>query len=308
VSERLYGEARPEGGSNERPGAPLYSPAVVKRILEERGLRPSKALGQNFLVDGNTVARILRAADVRPGDFVIEIGPGLGALTQGLAARGASVVAVEKDGDLVDVLGELFAGVPSVKVVHADALEVDFARLLPDPKPERVKILGNLPYYITSPLLIALVDAGLEWERLVVMIQKEVGDRLKAKPGTKAYGSLTVGVAWRASVESAGKVPPTVFYPAPAVESEVLVLRPRRIDVGDPAVFREVVKAAFGMRRKTLRNALKGLAVPAGDISSFLTACGVDPDRRGETLSVEEFARLSRALSERCVCYNRDLR
>ena len=313
MTELPGGEGAPGDGSGDRTSerqaaAPLYSPAVVKRILEGRGLRPSKALGQNFLVDGNIVARILRAADVQPEDWVIEIGPGLGALTQGLAARGANVVAVEKDGDLVDVLRGLFAGEPAVRIVHADALEVDFARLLPSSKPERVKIVGNLPYYITSPLLLTLVESGLEWERLVVMIQKEVGDRLKARPGTKAYGSLTVGVAWRATVESAGRVPPTVFYPAPSVESEVLVLRPRRLDVGDPALFRELVKAAFGMRRKTLRNALKGLDVPAGDVAVALEACGIDPDRRGETLSVDEFAKLGRALSERCVCYNRDLR
>lgn len=289
-------------------GGPLYSPAAVKRILSAYGLRPNKALGQNFLVDKNTVDRIMRAVDVRPGDWVIEIGPGLGALTQELASSQGNVVAVEKDGELVRVLTDLFAGRPNVRFVHADALDVDVRALLPTPTPERVKIVGNLPYYVTSPLLIALLDTGLPAERIVVMIQREVADRLKARPGTKAYGSLTVGVSWRAAVESVGRVPPTVFYPAPSVDSEVLLLRPRErpLEVGDPALFRRVVKAAFGMRRKTLRNALKSLDFAHPDLAAALAEAGVDPERRGETLSLEEFGRLSLALSERCVCYNQD--
>ncbi len=285
---------------------PLHSPAHIKRILAEYGLRPNKALGQNFLVDGNTVERIARAVDIRPGEWVIEIGPGLGALTQALVSRGARVVAVEKDGKLVKVLEDLFSGCPNVRFIHADALEVDFGELVPVPDLERVKIVGNLPYYVTSPLLIALLDAPLQTERLVVMIQKEVADRLRASPGSKAYGALTVGALWRASVESVGRVPPTVFYPAPSVDSETLLLRPRKgwIDVGNPELFRELVKAAFGMRRKTLKNALKSLDIEQELVQGAMQAAGIDPERRGETLAVEEFARLSQALSERCVCYN----
>ena len=299
-------------GRGDRPAvsartAPLHSPAVVRRLLDERGLRPRKSLGQNFLVDGNIVERIARAVDPHPGEWIIEIGPGLGALTQALALRGARLIAVEKDGNLAGLLAELFAEFPDVRIVHADALEVDLGSLLPEPDSETVKIAGNLPYYITSPLLMALLDAPLRIERLVVMVQKEVADRLRAKPGTKAYGALTVAVARRATIESAGRVPPTVFYPAPAVESETLVLkmRGRPLDAGDPAVFRELVKAAFGMRRKTLRNALKSLDLPPGELEKALAKAGIDPGRRGETLSVEEFSGLSRALSESCVCYNR---
>lgn len=283
----------------------LYSPAVIQRLLREYGLRPSKALGQNFLADQNTLRRIVRAAAIRPGDPVLEIGPGLGSLTQALVEAGARVVAVEKDAGLARVLGDLFGDHPGVRIVHGDALKLDLAGLVHEwmaatngaCEPAGCKVVANLPYYITSPLLMRILESGLPLERAVVMIQKEVAERLTAAPGSKEYGALTVGVALRARVELAGSVPPTVFVPAPTVSSEIVVLTPRPERAGvDEQFFAALVKAAFGQRRKRLRNALKTLGLSVAVIDAALAEAGLDGERRGETLSVEEFAALSQAV------------
>lgn len=281
----------------------LYRPAVVRRLLSEHGLRPSKALGQHFLADGNTIQRIVDIAQVRPGDRIVEIGPGLGALTQGLLDQGAYVAAIEKDAGLFRVLSELFSGHPRLVLLHADALRVDPSGVFPGEWPSGTprKVVANLPYYITSQLLMHILESAPPFEQVVVMVQREVAQRLVAPPGSKEYGALTVGVAFRAEVELAAKIPPTVFIPPPAVASEVVVLRPRPCpyDVGDPACFHRVVRAAFGKRRKTLANALKELGLSAREAALALEACGIDPARRGETLTLAEFASLSGALSRR---------
>lgn len=281
----------------------LYRPAVIRRLLTEYGLRPSKGLGQNFLADGNTVQRITEIADVGPGDRIVEIGPGLGALTEGLLDRGAYVVAIEKDAGLVRVLRDLFKDHPRFLLLHADALDVDLAALFPGEWPADTprKVVANLPYYITSQLLIHILESTPPFERAVVMIQREVADRLVAAPGSKAYGALTVGVAFRAEVQLAARVPPTVFFPPPTVASEVVLLKPRPFpfDVGDPERFFRVVRAAFGKRRKTLANALKELGLGADEVALALSESGIDGNRRGETLTLAEFASLSGALSRR---------
>lgn len=281
----------------------LYRPAVIRRLLREHGLRPSKGLGQNFLADGNTVQRILEIAEVRPGDRIVEIGPGLGALTQGLLERGAYVVAIEKDAGLFRVLSELFEGHPRLRLLHADALDVDLVALFPGEWPAEAprKVVANLPYYITSQLLLHILEAASPFERAVVMVQREVAERLVAPAGSKAYGALTVSVAYRADVTLAARVPATVFIPSPTVASEVVLLRPRPCpyDVGDPACFFQVVRAAFGKRRKTLANALKELGFENGRVALALSECGIDGSRRGETLTLAEFAALSAALSRR---------
>lgn len=282
----------------------LYSPAVIQGLLKAHGLRPNKALGQNFLADLNTIKRIIRAAEIAPGDVALEIGPGLGSLTQGLLEAGAGVIAIEKDAGLVRVLRELFASHPEVEIVHGDALKTDLADLVhrytasssPGVSPGSVKVVANLPYYITSPLLLHLLESDLAFERAVVMIQKEVAQRLIARPGTKDYGALTVAVQYRAEVELAGSVPPTVFVPAPAVTSEIVVLRPLRQRLAVGSSFFALVKAAFVQRRKTLRNALRGLGLDAGAVEATLKEAGISGERRGETLSVAEFAKLSQAV------------
>jgi len=260
-------------------------------------------MGQHFLADGNTVQRIVEIADVGPGDRIVEIGPGLGALTQGLLERGAYVAAIEKDAGLVRVLTELFSGHPRLVLLHADALRVDPAGVFPGEWPAGTprKVVANLPYYITSQLLLRILESNPPFERAVVMVQREVAQRLVAPPGSKEYGALTVSVAYRAHVELAAKIPPTVFIPPPSVASEVVVLKPRPCpyDVGDPGCFLRVVRAAFGKRRKTLANALKELGLGAGEVARALEDCGIDPARRGETLTLAEFASLSGALSRR---------
>jgi len=292
----------------------LYSPAVIQRLLKDYGLRPNKALGQNFLADRNTVQRIVRAAAVGPGDLILEIGPGLGSLTQGLLEAGARVIAVEKDAGLARALSDLFQAHPGVTIVHGDALKVDFADLVREHgpalansvpgqpmgagAPSSFKIVANLPYYITSPLLLRILETDPALERAVVMIQREVAERLVAAPGSKEYGALAVAVRFRAHVELAGVVPPTVFVPMPSVSSEIVVMTPRsdRPHVGPR--FSALVKAAFGQRRKTLRNALKALGLSSAQIDAALAKAGLDGERRGETLSVEEFAILSTAVDD----------
>lgn len=280
------------------PIEPLYRPAVIKRLLESYGLAPKKAWGQNFLADGNTVSRIVQAVDVRPGETVIEIGPGLGALTQGLLQAGASVIAIEKDRGLAAVLQDLFADQP-LTVVVGDALQIQLADLVQDSGP--CKVAANLPYYITSPLLMHILESGLPFERIVVMVQKEVAERLVARPGTEAYGALTVAVQYRAEPKMIGTVSPNVFFPPPTVQSEIVLLTPheKRLDVGDEATFNQVVKAAFGQRRKTIKNALSTLKLPPGRIEQVLNDLGIDPRRRGETFSIQEFSLISLSLSQR---------
>lgn len=281
----------------------LYRPAVIRRLLKEYGLRPSKGLGQNFLADGNTLQRIVAIAEVRPGDRIVEIGPGLGALTQGLLEQGAFVAAIEKDAGLFRALSDVFRGHPRLTLLHGDALDVDLGALFPGEWQEKAprKVVANLPYYITSPLLMHILESEPPFERAVVMVQREVAERLVAAPGSKEYGALTVGVAYRAEVQLAARVPPTVFVPPPAVASEVVLLRPRPapFDVGDPECFFRVVKAAFGKRRKTLVNALKELHLEPGEVARALRESGIDGGRRGETLTLAEFASLSGALSRR---------
>lgn len=275
----------------------LYRPAVVKRLLSDYGLRPRKSLGQNFLVDGNIVDKIVEALAAGPADAVIEIGPGLGAVTEALLQAGAEVVAIEKDRGLAGVLRDTFADCDNFTLLEADALAVDFASLFDVGRP--VKVAGNLPYYITTPLLMKVLESEFSLARAVVMVQKEVGDRLRAAPGSKSYGALTVGVEYRARVSTVQRVSPTVFYPPPSISSEIICLDPLadRPDVGREDLFFAVVKAAFGKRRKTLKNALKDLDVPIDKVTQALEKSAISSGRRGETLSLAEFADLCRVLS-----------
>jgi len=281
----------------------LATPSGVAAVLARRGLAPRKGLGQNFLVDRHIVAKILGAARLAPADTVLEIGPGLGVLTWELAERARSVIAVELDAGLVRWLTELFADKPHVRLVHADALEADLGGLLSAHPPGpggSAKVLANLPYYITSPLLMRLLEENLPISLAVVMVQKEVARRLTAPPGTKDYGALSVAVQLRADVEIVAPVPPGVFFPPPEVESAVVRLTVRPLPAGAPSgtFISAVVRAAFAQRRKTLRNALQtGASLwPKEAVPAALAEAGIDGSRRGETLSVQEFVRLAGAL------------
>jgi 16S rRNA (adenine1518-N6/adenine1519-N6)-dimethyltransferase len=270
--------------------------AEILAMLERHGLATRKALGQNFLVDDRVLDDIARAAlrDGPPG--VIEIGPGPGTLTDRLAAAGVPLVAIEKDRGLVPVLASRFADRPHVRIVEGDALEVDFGALLPGVA--RPAIVGNLPYYISSPLLVALVAQRRHLGPTTLMLQREVVDRLIARPGSKAYGSLSVMLQVHADLERVRLVSPAAFLPRPRVDSAVLSIRwleSPRVALGPEDHFERVVRAAFSQRRKTLRNAL-GSRFAAAEVEAAGARTSLDLGRRAETLALDEFAALAGAL------------
>lgn len=282
----------------------MLRPCIAKRevtlhILKSFGLHMSKKLGQNFLIDEQVVAEIVAAAQVTPGDTVLEIGPGIGTLTQGLAEAGpAKVVAVELDRRLIDVLTKTLEGYENVKVVHGDILKIDIAREV-DGAP--YKVVANLPYYITTPIIMTLLEKRLPIERLVTMVQKEVAQRMVAKPGGKDYGALSVAVQYYTEPEILFVVPPTSFIPSPSVDSAVICCKVREqppVQIRSEKTFFQVVKAAFAQRRKTLSNALKAGGVTPDILPAVLEKAGIDGIRRGETLSLTEFAALADAWDE----------
>jgi 16S rRNA (adenine1518-N6/adenine1519-N6)-dimethyltransferase len=260
--------------------------------------RPRKALGQNFLSDQNIVRKILAAADVGPSDHVLEVGPGRGALTEQLAARVGRLVAVEFDRDLAALLRERFTGMDQVMIHEQDVLKVDFEELLGS---ERYKVVANLPYNISTPVLFRFLDERQRFSKLVVMLQKEVGERLSAPPDCSDYGILTVLFRQWFKVKREFLVAPGCFFPPPKVDSVVISLVPlnvSRVEVGDQFIFERLVKASFAMRRKTLWNCLKNSKLADAELfEQVLSSCSIDGRRRGETLDIDEFALLSRTLS-----------
>jgi 16S rRNA (adenine1518-N6/adenine1519-N6)-dimethyltransferase len=260
-------------------------------LLDRHELRPSRALGQNFVVDPNTVRRIARLASVAPGEHVVEIGAGLGSLTLALVEAGAQVTAVELDRHLLPVLEEVLGDIePQPRVVHGDALGLDWSTLLRDA--ERWKLVANLPYNVATPLVLDVLDGVPAVDWMLVMVQREVGERLAGQPGTSAYGIPSVKVAYWADAEVVGRVGPNVFLPKPKVES-VLVRIVRRAAPATTADYERLftlVRAGFGQRRKMLRRALSGLV----DADDFARA-GVAPEARAEQLSVVEWGRLAGA-------------
>jgi 16S rRNA (adenine1518-N6/adenine1519-N6)-dimethyltransferase len=267
-----------------------HSRRQILDLLDRHGLRPSRALGQNFVADANTVRRIARLAGVAAGDHVVEIGAGLGSLTLALAETGASVTAVELDRHLLPVLEEAVHGT-GVEVVAGDAMALDWSAVLAA-APEWV-LVANLPYNVATPLVCDLLDAVPAIRRMLVMVQLEVAERLAATPGDKAYGIPSVKVWYWATARVVGKVGPDVFVPRPRVESALveIVRRPAgpAVDADADQLF-ALVRAGFGQRRKMLRGALSGLV----DAAAF-TAAGVDPTARAEQLDLEAWGRLTRA-------------
>ncbi len=281
----------------------LYSPAVIKEVMAKHNISFHKSLGQNFLIDGNMVRAIADAADLSPSDLVVEIGPGIGTLTQELAERAGRVAAVELDRGLLPVLAETLQAYPNVQVVSGDALQVDFNDLVLSSGwiGTEFKIIGNLPYYITTPLIMHVLEQGFNFSVFVLMVQKEVAQRIVAAPGTKDYGVLSLAVQYYTVPELALKVPRTVFMPRPEVDSAVLKLVRRRVpavQVVDEVMLFKIIRAAFGQRRKTLLNALTNACLCSSkeELSTVCAAVGIDPGRRGETLSMEEFGALADAL------------
>lgn len=275
----------------------IASREVTTHILKAFGLRMSKKLGQNFLIDARIVQGIVDAAEIKLGDRVLEIGPGIGTLTQGLAEAGAEVTAVELDKKLPAVLKETLKAYDNVTIVPGDILKVNIPEIMGEGP---FKVAANLPYYITTPILMTLLERRLPITHMVTMVQKEVAERMTAKPGSRIYGALSVAVQYYTEPEIVLDVPPRSFIPAPEVMSVVVSCRVRRkpaVDVQDEKLFFRVVKAAFGQRRKTLANALRGAGFPKEQVRDALESAGIDPIRRGETLTLAEFGQLADAFA-----------
>lgn len=276
----------------------IASPQVTNHILHRFKLRADKKLGQNFLIDETVVRRIVEAAELTPEDTVLEVGPGIGTLTQGLAESGADVVAVELDKRLLPVLDVTLEGYDNVRIVNGDILQVDIMEQVQKPD---FKCCANLPYYITTPIIFAILEKRLPMERLVVMVQKEVAERMAAKPGSKDYGALSVAIQYFTEPEIAFIVPPSSFIPAPSVDSAVIVCKRRStppVEVCDENLFFRVVKAAFSLRRKMLSNSLKNMGIKGEQVNKWLELAGVNGKRRAETLSLEDFAALTNTFAQ----------
>ena len=273
----------------------IASPEVVHYICKRFDIKMSKKLGQNFLIKRGIVDEIVHAAELTPGEPVLEVGPGIGTLTQGLAQRGADVTAIELDRRLLEVLDTTLASYDNVRIVHGDVLKLDVPTIM-NHKP--FKVVANLPYYITTPIIMSLLESKLPIERLVVMVQKEVALRMVAKPGTKDYGALSVAVQYYTEPDIVLDVPPKSFLPAPAVTSSVIrcVLRDKPpVDVIDEKLFFRVVKAGFAQRRKTFANTMKTTGLSKDRIEELLAKANIDGQRRGETFTLQEFADVANA-------------
>lgn len=276
-------------------GRKLLGPADIGELARRYGIVPTKALGQNFVIDQNTIRRIVRLAEIDPTDRVIEVGAGVGTLTLALAEAAAHVTAIELDRKLIPALEEVLQGTDNVEIVVGDAMELDFAPLVAG---GAHRLVANLPYNIATPLVADLLQERPEIEDFVVMVQREAGERFVAGPGSKAYGSVSLLVAYHAHARLLGKVPASVFWPVPNVES-LLVRLTRRPPVAgvEAGELMRVVRAAFSQRRKTIRNTLaSGLDMEAGEVEAALARAGIDPGLRAEALGLNEFAGLVREL------------
>jgi 16S rRNA (adenine1518-N6/adenine1519-N6)-dimethyltransferase len=280
--------------------------AETRKILNQHGLRPKKKLGQHFLVDRGLLEKIVEAAELGPTETVIEIGPGLGTLTRALCRAAGSVLAIELDGTLFGILKEELGSLPNLSLVQADVLTYDFEAWAREKSVGRkVKVVANLPYYISTPVLFHLLRYRTLFSVLVLMVQKEVGERIFAQPGSKRYGSLSIALQLYTQTKTSIRVPREAFHPMPQVDSIVLKMvvdeRPR-VPVADENLFRSLVRAAFAQRRKMLGNSLPSQVCPGVGEEVWdrvFSDADISGKRRGETLSVEEFAELTHHLHER---------
>ncbi|MEC1697645.1 16S rRNA (adenine(1518)-N(6)/adenine(1519)-N(6))-dimethyltransferase RsmA [Schinkia azotoformans] len=279
----------------------IATPVRTKAILEKHGFSFKKSLGQNFLIDLNILNRIVDFAELTENSGAIEIGPGIGALTEQLAKRAKKVVAFEIDQRLLPILNETLEPYPHVKVIHEDVLKANVKEVISEEFEEGqdLMVVANLPYYVTTPIIMKLLTDQLPIRGIVCMLQKEVADRIAAAPGTKDYGSLSIAIQYYTEAKTVMIVPKTVFIPQPNVDSAVIRLTKRpepAVKVTDEEFFFTVVRASFAQRRKTIFNNLSShfaQTIEKKNIEKALHAAGIDPKRRGETLSIEEFGRLS---------------
>lgn len=280
----------------------IATPIRTKAILEKYGFSFKKSLGQNFLIDPNILTRIVDHANISEDTGTIEIGPGIGALTEHLARRSKKVVAFEIDQRLLPILNETLSPYSNVEIIHSDVLKADVKTVIEEKFTDvnDIMVVANLPYYVTTPIIMKLLEEKLPIRGIVVMLQKEVADRISAKPGTKDYGSLSIAVQYYTTAEIVMTVPKTVFVPQPNVDSAIIRLTVRdqpAAEMKDEDFFFQVIKASFAQRRKTILNNLTN-QLPFGKekkeaIVTALNSAHIEPGRRGETLTIEEFARLS---------------
>ena len=286
----------------------LYAPSTIQAIKERHNFQLSKSLGQNFITDKSVIERIVEGSDVTEEDLVIEIGPGIGVLTAEAAETAAKVVAIEIDKKLIPILGETLAEYDNIRVINQDILKTDINEIIREERESGsftggVKIMGNLPYYITTPIIMGILEKGVGADSITIMMQKEVADRIKSSPGGKIYGAISVAVQYYCEVEQVASVPKEVFVPRPKVDSAVLKLtirKERPVDLIDERSFFACIKAGFGQRRKTLLNSLTGVnGLGKEDIKEVLENAGVDAARRAETLDITEFAAIANGVAER---------
>ena len=281
----------------------LSSHRATKEVVNKHNFKFSKSLGQNFLIDDNVIDRILEGARLSETDRIIEVGPGIGTLTREMGKVAENVVAIEIDKTLIPILQETLADLDNVEVVNEDILKVDVQGLINEKlNGGPVKLVANLPDYITTPIVMKFLEEDIPVTDIVVMVQKEVADRMNAKPSTKDYGALSVAVQYYCDTEIVAKAPRHMFVPQPNVDSIVIGLHVRdekKYVVDNEDIFFKTVKASFGQRRKTLLNSLGGLGFLSKDqIKEALKAANIDEKRRGETLSIDEFANLSNEINK----------
>ncbi len=290
----------------------LYSPATARQIIDKHKFHISKSLGQNFLMDGNIVDSIIRGAGIEKEDLVIEVGPGMGVLTAAAAEQARLVLGIEIDRNLIPILRDTLQEYENIRIINDDFLKMDLAKLVNEASEGNregftgVKLIGNLPYYITSPIIMKVLEENTKdphgIQSLTIMMQKEVADRIRAVPGTKAYGALSAAVQYYCTVEVVATVSKEVFLPRPKVDSTVLRLSVREkppVELLDPTMFFAVIKAGFGQRRKTLLNSLTGVnGMDKEQIKALLASAEIDSTRRAETLDLSEFAIIANLAAE----------
>ena len=282
----------------------LGNPQNTIEILKKYNFTFQKKFGQNFLIDTHVLDKIIAAAEITKDDFVLEIGPGIGTMTQYLAQAAGKVAAVEIDKALIPILGDTLSAYDNVMIINEDVLKVDIQKLVEEEKGGRpVKVVANLPYYITTPIIMGLFEKHVPIESITVMVQKEVADRMQVGPGTKDYGALSLAVQYYASPYIVANVPPNCFMPRPKVGSAVIRLTTYDnppVEVDDEKLMFRIIRASFNQRRKTLANGLKNVAdldIPKELIAESIESLGHGPSVRGEALTLEEFAALSNYIS-----------
>ena len=284
----------------------LSNPQKTIEVLQKYNFNFQKKFGQNFLIDSHVLDKIIAAAEITKDDFVLEIGPGIGTLTQYLAEAAGKVTAVEIDQNLIPILGDTLSAYDNVEVINEDVLKVDLEALAQEKNQGKpIKVVANLPYYITTPIIMGLFESGVPLDSLTVMVQKEVAMRMQSGPGSKDYGALSLAVQYYAEPYLAANVPPNCFMPRPNVGSAVIRLKrfaKPPVEVKDEKLMFRLIRASFNQRRKTLQNGLTNspeLAFPKETIAEAIAELGVSATIRGEALTLEQFAALSNILSEK---------